>query len=82
MTDRDIIDVFNGILAAQEQILAASDKTVTEEPPGKKRIRRVASLLVVCTIRPVEEQTGIGALGGDVARDFVEEQATPCRRSA
>jgi len=34
MTDRDIIDVFNGILAAQERLLAAWDKTVTEEPPG------------------------------------------------
>jgi hypothetical protein len=29
MTDRDIIDVFNGILAAQERLLAAWDKTVT-----------------------------------------------------
>ena len=38
MTDRDIIDVFNGILAAQEQLLAAWDKTVTEEPPGEKQI--------------------------------------------
>ena len=38
MTDRDIIDVFNGILAAQERILAACDKTVTEEPPGEKQI--------------------------------------------
>jgi hypothetical protein len=31
MTDREIIDVFNGILAAQERLLAAWDKTVTEE---------------------------------------------------
>jgi hypothetical protein len=38
MTDRDIIDVFNGILAAQERLLAAWDKTVTEEPPGEKQI--------------------------------------------
>jgi hypothetical protein len=38
MTDRDIIDLFNGILAAQERILAACDKTVTEEPPGEKQI--------------------------------------------
>lgn len=37
MTDRDIIDVFNGILAAQERILAACDKTVTEEPPGRNK---------------------------------------------
>jgi hypothetical protein len=38
MTDRDIIDVFNGIHAAQERILAACNKTVTEEPPGEKQI--------------------------------------------
>jgi hypothetical protein len=38
MTDREIIDVFNGILAAQERILAAWDKTVIEEPPGEKQI--------------------------------------------
>ena len=38
MTDRDIIDVLNGILAAQERLLAAWDKTVTEEPPGEKQI--------------------------------------------
>ena len=38
LTDREIIDVFNGILAAQEQLLAAWDKTVTEEPPGEKQI--------------------------------------------
>jgi hypothetical protein len=39
MTDREIIDVFNGILAAQERLLAAWDKTVTEEPPGEKTNR-------------------------------------------
>ena len=38
MTDREIIDVFNAILAAQERLLAAWDKTVTEEPPGEKQI--------------------------------------------
>src|SRR5271165_2183596 len=38
MTDREIIDVFNGILAAQERLLAVWDKTVTEEPPGEKQI--------------------------------------------
>ena len=38
MTDREIVDVFNGILAAQERLLAAWDKTVTEEPPGEKQI--------------------------------------------
>ncbi len=38
MTDREIIDVFNGILDAQERLLAAWDKTVTEEPPGEKQI--------------------------------------------
>ena len=30
MTDREIIDVFNGILAAQERLLAAWDKTVID----------------------------------------------------
>jgi hypothetical protein len=29
MTDREIIDVFNGILAAQKRLLAAWDKAVT-----------------------------------------------------
>jgi hypothetical protein len=38
MTDADIVDVFNGILAAQERLLAARDKTVTEGPPGEKQI--------------------------------------------
>ena len=38
MTDREIIDVFNGILAAQERLLAAWDKTVTEESPGERQI--------------------------------------------
>ena len=38
MTDREIIDVFNGILAAQERLLAAWDKTVIEEPPEEKQI--------------------------------------------
>jgi hypothetical protein len=38
MTDREIIDVFNGILAAQERLLDAWDKTVVEEPPGEKQI--------------------------------------------
>jgi hypothetical protein len=38
MTDREIVDVFNGILAAQERLLAAWNKTVTEEPPGEKQI--------------------------------------------
>src|SRR5271165_3530 len=38
MTDREIIDVFNGVLAAQERLLAVWDKTVSEEPPGEKQI--------------------------------------------
>ena len=38
MTDHEIIDVFNSILAAQERLLAAWDKTVTEEAPGEKQI--------------------------------------------
>ena len=38
MTDREVVDAFNGILAAQEQLLAEWDKTVTEEPLGEKQI--------------------------------------------
>jgi hypothetical protein len=38
MTDREIIDVFNGILAAQERLLAGWDKAIIEEPPGEKQI--------------------------------------------
>ncbi|MGD0185244.1 MAG: hypothetical protein ABSC25_08330 [Roseiarcus sp.] len=38
MTDRDIVDVFNGILAAQERLLAGWNKTVIEEPLGEKQI--------------------------------------------
>jgi hypothetical protein len=38
MTDRDIVDVFNGILIAQERLLAAWNKTVVEEPLGGKQI--------------------------------------------
>ena len=38
MTDHEIVDVFNGILAAQERLLAAWNKTVTQEPLGEKQI--------------------------------------------
>jgi hypothetical protein len=38
MTDRDIVDVFNGILIAQERLLADWNKTVVEEPLGEKQI--------------------------------------------
>jgi hypothetical protein len=37
MTDREIIDVFNGTLAAQERLLAAWDKTVTPLAVEHKR---------------------------------------------
>jgi hypothetical protein len=38
MSDRDIVDVFNGIPAAQERLLASWDKTVMEELLGEKQI--------------------------------------------
>lgn len=34
MTDKDIIDVFNGVMAAQEKLLGGWDRTVTEMLPG------------------------------------------------
>jgi len=37
MTDREIIDVFNGILAAQERLLAAWDKTSPKNRRGRGR---------------------------------------------
>ena len=46
MTDREIIDVFNGILAAQEQLLAAWDKTVRDA-----RAQNAASLVCGHTVR-------------------------------
>ena len=38
MTDKDIIDVFNGVMAAQEKLLAGWDRTVTEMLPGAPQI--------------------------------------------
>jgi hypothetical protein len=40
MTDKDIIDVFNGVMAAQEKLLEDWhwDRTVTEMPPGAPQI--------------------------------------------
>jgi len=38
MTDREIVDVFNGVMAAQEQLLLGWDKTVVEIQPGKRQI--------------------------------------------
>lgn len=38
MTDRDIVDVFNGVMAAQQRLLEDWDRTVTEIPPGKPQI--------------------------------------------
>ena len=39
MTDRDIVDVFNGVLAAQQRLLASWNKTVLEIKPGKPQIQ-------------------------------------------
>ena len=60
MTDRDIIDVFNGILAAQERLLAAWDKTVTEEPPGEKQM-------------DYHEDSGQWVPRGDVLRCIIDD---------
>jgi hypothetical protein len=38
MTDRDIVDVFNGIMDAQERLLRGWNKTVVEVQPGKQQI--------------------------------------------
>jgi hypothetical protein len=38
MTDRDIVDVFNGVMAAQAKLLADWDRTVAEVPPGRPQI--------------------------------------------
>ena len=38
MTDADIVDLYNEILESQQQLLAAWDKTVIEEPVGEKQI--------------------------------------------
>jgi hypothetical protein len=38
MTDREIVDVFNGMMAAHEQLLPGWDKTVIEIQPGKPQI--------------------------------------------
>src|SRR5208282_471901 len=60
MTDREIVDVFNGILAAQERLLAAWDKTVTEEPPGEKQI-------------DYHEDSGQWVPRGDVLRCIIDD---------
>lgn len=38
MTDREIVDVFNGITDAQEKLLRGWNKTVIEVQPGKQQI--------------------------------------------
>ena len=38
MTDRDIVDVLNGVLKAQEQLLVGWNKTVVEIQPGKRQV--------------------------------------------
>jgi hypothetical protein len=40
MTDREILDLHNDIVAAQEQSLRDWDNTVIEIPPGKPQIRK------------------------------------------
>jgi len=38
MTDKDIIDIFNRVMAAQEKLLGDWDRTVTEMLPGARQI--------------------------------------------
>ena len=38
MTDADIVDLYNGILASQQRLLAGWNKTVIEEPLGEEQI--------------------------------------------
>ena len=38
MTDKEIVDIFNGVMAAQQKLLADWDRTVTEIPPGVPQI--------------------------------------------
>ena len=38
MTDSDIVNLYNDILASQGQLLAEWDRTVVEEPVGEKQI--------------------------------------------
>jgi hypothetical protein len=38
MTDKDIVDIFNGVMAAQEKLLADWDRTVSEISPGRPQI--------------------------------------------
>jgi hypothetical protein len=38
MTDRDIVDIFNGVMAAQARLLLGWNRRVIEIPPGKRQI--------------------------------------------
>ena len=38
MTDADVLDLFNAMLAAQTEIAAGFDRTVVEIPPGRPQI--------------------------------------------
>ena len=38
MTDKDIVNIFNGVMAAQEKLLGDWDRTATEALPGAPQI--------------------------------------------
>jgi len=38
MSDRDVVDLFNGMMAAQQSLMQDWDRTVTEIPPGRPQI--------------------------------------------
>jgi hypothetical protein len=60
MTDREIVDVFNGVIKAQELLLAEWDKTVVEVPPGKRQVE-------------YHEESGQWVPRGDVLRCLIDD---------
>ena len=60
MTDRDIVDVFNGVMAAQERLLLGWNKTVVEIQPGKRQIE-------------YHQESGQWVPRGDVLRCIIDD---------
>jgi hypothetical protein len=60
MTDAEVVEMYNQILDSQWALLAAWDKTVTEEPPGEKQI-------------DYHEDSGQWVPRGDVLRCIIDD---------
>ncbi len=60
MTDRDIVDVFNGVMAAQERLPLGWNKTVVEIQPGKRQIE-------------YHQESGQWVPRGDVLRCIIDD---------